>query len=464
MTMKRHSISKIILLTGISLVLFSCNSSRHFDRSTVDTNGIYGDATADSTNAADIPWLQFFSDPQLNALIEEALTNNLDLQIAVKRVEEAQAYFSQSKALLFPSLNLAGQTTYVRNSESTYPDGPREVNGYQLAASTSWEIDIWGKLRSAKRAAYADLLSSDAGRKAVQTSLIANLASAYYTLVALDEQEKITKESVKNNIDLVETMKLLQESGRVTGAAVVQSEAARYAAEVTIPDLEQSITETENTICLLLGRTPGTIARGNMEQQTVPQLMHAGVPSQLLDNRPDVMQAEYAVMGAFETTNNARAYFYPALTLTATSGFQSVDLKDLLDPGSFMANVVGGLAAPLFNGKANSTRLKVAKAQQEEALLSLRSALLTSGQEVSNSLSSYKNVNDKIELRKKQIDALEKSVDYTKELLLYGSATYTEVLNAQQSLLAAKLNSVNDQVQQLTAALSLYKALGGGWK
>lgn len=445
-------------------MLFSCNSSRHFDRSTVDTNGIYGDAPADSTSSADLPWQQFFSDAQLKALINEALTNNLDLQVAVKRVEQAEAYFSQSKASMLPSLSVAAQTGYTRNSETRYPDGPREVNGYQLTGSSSWEIDIWGKLRSAKRAAYADLLSSDAGRKAVQTSLVANLASAYYTLVALDEQEQITRETVKNNMDLVETMKALQQSGRVTSAAVVQSEAARYAAEVTIPDLEQQIKETENTICMLLGRTPGPISRSSLDQQSVPQLMHTGVPSQLLDKRPDVMQAEYAVMGAFETTNNARAYFYPALTITASAGFESVDLKDLIDPASFMANVIGGLTTPLFNKKANTTRLKVAKAQQEEALLNLRSALLNSGREVSDALSSYKNVNDKMALRKQQIDALEKSVDYTKELLLYGSATYTEVLNAQQSLLVAQLNSVNDQVQQLTAALSLYKALGGGWK
>lgn len=453
-----------MLLAGIGFALYSCAGSRHFDRETVETESIYGDAPTDSINSADLHWQEFFGDPQLKALVEEALANNLDLQMAISRVEQAQANFSQSKAAQWPSLSVAAQTTYVRNSEATYPDGPREVNGYQLAASSSWEVDIWGKLRSAKRVAYANLLSTDAAQKAVQTSLIANLASAYYSLMALDEQEKITRETVKTNIDLVETMKLLQASGRVTGAAVVQSEAARYAAEVTLPDLAQQITETENTICLLLGRTPGPIERSSLKEQLVPELMHTGVPSQLLDNRPDVMQAEYAVMAAFETTNNARAYFYPALTITASAGLESVELDDLLDPGSFMANVLGGLAAPLFNAKANKTRLTVAKAQQEEALLGLRSALLASGQEVSNALSSFDHVNTKISLRKQQIDALEKSVEYTKELLLYGSATYTEVLNAQQSLLAAQLSSVNDQVQQLTASLSLYKALGGGWK
>lgn len=462
--MKRHSLLKIVLLAGMSFALFSCNSSRHFDRDSLDMEDIYGSAAADTLNSADLAWQDFFGDPQLKILIDEALTNNLDLQVAVKRIEQAEAYFSQSKAALLPSLSVAGQATYVRNSESVYPNGPREANGYQLMGSSSWEIDIWGKLRSAKRAAYANLLQSDAGYKAVQTALVANLATAYYNLVALDEQERITKETVKNNIDLVETMKALQASGRVTGAAVVQSEASRYAAEVTIPDLEQQIVETENTICLLLGRTPGTVVRSSLDEQSVPELMHTGVPAQLLDKRPDVMQAEFAVISAFETTNSARAYFYPALTISASGGFEAVDLKDLLDPGSFAANVLGGLTAPIFAKKSNSTRLKVAQAQQEEALLGLRSTLLNSGAEVSNALASYKNVSDKMALRKLQLDALDKSVEYTKELLLYGSATYTEVLNAQQSLLAAQLSEVNDHVQQLTAALSLYKALGGGWK
>ena len=464
--MKRISINKISLLAGLALLLFSCNSSRHFDRKTVDTADLYGEAATDSTNTADTPWQDFFSDPSLKELITEALSNNIDLQIAIKRVEEASAYFSQSKAALLPSLSLDAQAGYTRNSKSVYPDpdGPREVNAYQLMGNASWEVDIWGKLRSSKRAAYADLLASDAGKKAVQTSLIANLASAYYTLVALDKQMEITQQTVQTNIDLVETMKALQQSGQVTGAAVVQSEAARYATEVTLPDLSQQITETENTICMLLGRTPGTIKRSSLDEQQIPEMLNTGVPSQLLDNRPDVMQAEYAVMSAFEVTNNARAYFYPALTLTAGAGFESVKLNDLLDPGSFAANVIGGLSAPLFNKRANATRLKVAKAQQEEALLSLRSALLTSGQEVSNALSSYENTAQKISLRKQQISALEKSVEYTRELLLYGSATYTEVLNAQQSLLSAQLSEVNDHVQELTAALSLYRALGGGWK
>ena len=463
--MKIHSIKYIVLIAGIAGILGSCSTSRHYQRGTVSTDNLFGDTLiTDSATMASQPWRELFNESHLQKLIQEGLDNNPDLLTAIQKVKEAEAYFSQSKAALFPSVSANGKGTYIRNPESIYPNGPREVNTFQLSGEASWELDLWGKLSSSKRAAYANLLASDAGKKAVQTRLISSIASAYYTLLGLDSKLAITQETVKNNIDLVETIKVLKESGRVTGAAIVQSEAARYAAEVTIPDLQQQIREAENALSLLLGRVPGIIERGRIEEQTLPSILKTGVPAQLLDNRPDVMQAEFAIMSAYETTNSARAYFYPALTLTASTGFIAADLNKLLDPTSFAANVIGGLAQPLFNKRINSTRLKVAKAQQEEALISFRNTLLKAGQEVHNTLGLYESSVQKIALRKLQLGALIKSVDYTKELLTYGSATYTEVLNAQTSLLSAQLSSVNDQLQQLNAVVTLYRALGGGWK
>jgi NodT family efflux transporter outer membrane factor (OMF) lipoprotein len=463
--MNKYSIKYVILMAGIAGIMVSCSTSRHYQRGTVSTDELFGDTViTDSATMANQPWDELFTESRLQKLIQEGLDNNPDLQLAIQKVVEAEAYFSQSKAALLPSISANGKGTYLRNPESVYPNGPREVSTYQLSAEASWEVDLWGKLRSSKRAAYANLLASDAGKKAVQTRLIANIASAYYTLTGLDEKLAITRQTVKNNIDLVETIKVLKESGKVTGAAIVQSEAARYAAEVTIPDLEQQIRETENALCLLLGRTPGTIDRGKIDEQTLSPLLKTGVPSQLLDNRPDVMQAEFAVINAYELTNNAHAYFYPALTLTASTGFVAADLSQLLDPTSFAANVIGGLTQPLFNKRINATRLKVAQAQQEEALISFRNSLLKAGQEVHNTLGLYESSVQKMALRKLQLDALIKSVDYTKELLTYGSATYTEVLNAQTSLLSAQLSSVNDKLQQLNAVITLYRVLGGGWK
>ncbi len=463
--MKTTSIKHIILISVLTGIMISCNTMVQFQREKVNTDGLYGSsATTDTATIADKPWEELFTETTLHQLIQEGLDNNPDLRIAVQRVLEAEAYFSQSKAALLPGISAKGTATYIRNPESVYPDGPREINSNQLVIEASWEIDLWGKLRSSKRAAYANLLAGDAGQKAVQTRLIANIASTYYSLIGLDAKLIITRQTVKNNIDLVETIKALKESGKVTGAAVVQSEAARYAAEVTIPDLEQQIRETENTLCLLLGRVPGTIQRGKIDEQALSSVLNTGIPAQLLDNRPDVMQALYGVMNAYEITNNARAGFYPALTLTASTGFAATDLNQLLDPKSFAANVIGGLAQPLFNRKVNVTRLKVARAQQEEALINFRNTLLKAGQEVNNSLGSYQSSVQKIALRKLQLEALVKSVDYTKELLNYGSANYTEVLNAQTNLLSAQLSSVNDRLQQLNAVVSLYRALGGGWK
>ena len=464
--MKAVSLKNIILIAGVAGTLMACSTSRHYHRQTGNTDGLFGDTvTTDSVTMADMPWQELMTDPYLKELIEEGLKSNLDLKISIQSVLAAEAYLSQSKAALWPSLSLGADGTYVRYSKAVYPNNPTFAHGEDLTLTSSWEIDIWGKLRGEKRAAYANLLSSDAGRKAVQTRLISNIASSYYSLLALDRQLAITRQTVKNNMDLVETMKALKENGQVTGAAVVQSEASRYAAEVTIPDLEQQITEMENTIDLLLGRNPGTrVKRGTLTDQQINNQIRTGVPSQLLDNRPDVMQAEYAVISAYETTNSARAYFYPALTITASGGFEAIDLGDLLKPENMAINLLGGLTQPIFNRKANSTRLRVAKTQQEKALLSFQSALLNAGREVQNALSSYQTATDKMDLRKKQLEALNKSVSYTKELLTYGSANYTEVLTAQQSLLAAQLNDVNDHLQQLNAVVNLYRSLGGGWK
>ena len=462
--MRTTTIKHIILVSGLASVLFACNTTQHFHRDSIDTDGLYGTQATDTANLASRSWQELFSDSDLQKLIAEGLKNNPNLQIAIQRVKESEAYFSQSRASLLPGINGRGTVNYTRNPKSIYPDGPREVSSSQLGLEASWEVDIWGKLRSSKRAAYANLLASDAGQKAVQTRLIANIATAYYNLSALDAKLNITRQTVKNNMDLVETMKVLKESGRVTGAAIVQSEAARYAAEVTIPDLEQQIRETQNALSLLLGRTPGNIDRNPLPNAIDASLVKTGVPSQLLDNRPDVMQAEFDVMSAFEMTNNARAYFYPALTLTASSGFGATSLDKLLDPASFAASVVGGLAAPIFNKRGNVTRLKVAKAQQEEALHNLRYTLLNAGQEVNNALGMYDTAAKKMVLRQQQLDALQKSLDYTEELLKYGSATYIEVLNAQQNLLSAQLSDVNDHLQQLNAVVSLYRTLGGGWK
>lgn len=463
--MRKISLINIYFLAGLACLVFACKTTQYPAMESVNTDKLYGDTlVTDTSSLAGKHWNEIFADTVLQGLITEGLNNNFDLRIAIQREKEAEAYFKQSGAQLLPGISAGASDSYSHNSESINKNGPVESNVVQMGFQASWELDIWGKLRSYKRAAYADLLASDAGRRAVQTRLISDIATTYYYLVALDAKMAIATQTVQNNIDLVETMRRLQASGKVTGAAIVQAEATRYSAEVIIPDLKQQILVTQNTLSHLLGRTGGPINRGSLDGQLVTPLMTIGVPASLLDNRPDVLQARYEVMSAYEITKGARRYFYPAITLSGSAGLAAVALDELLNPTSFASNLVAGLTQPVFQKKANITRLKVARAQQEEALLNFKSVLFNAGNEVQNALGSYQASVQKINLRVSQIEALNNSVNFSKELLTYGSANYTEVLYAQQSLLSAQLNSVDDQVQKLDAVVSLYRALGGGWR
>ncbi len=463
--MRTYSHLNIFLLAGLILIFGACSVNRNLPLNSVKTDGLYGDTlVTDSSSLADLNWDQLFTDSLLLQLIHEGLDNNLDLKVAVQREMEAEAYFKQSRAALLPGISGVASGSYSHNSESIYPNGPMESNVLQLGGQANWEIDLWGKLKYLKRAAYADFLASDAGRRAVLTRLIADIATAYYNLLSLDAKLSITQKTVLTDQDVVDAMRTLQSSGKVNGAAVVQSEAAKYGAEVIIPDLRQQILEAQNSLSLLLGRSGSTIKRGQLDDQSVPPAMTIGIPARLLDNRPDVVQAKYAVMSAFEMTRSARRYFYPSLTITAGAGLAAVKLDELFNPTSFASNIVAGLTQPIFNKRANITRLRVAKSEQEVALLNFKGTLLNAGNEVQDALGSYNSSLQKISLREKQIQSLENALSYTRELLTYGSANYTEVLYAQQNLLSAQLNGVNDKVQQLTAVISLYRALGGGWK
>ncbi|MDZ7681032.1 MAG: efflux transporter outer membrane subunit [Fodinibius sp.] len=334
---------------------------------------------------------------------------------------------------------------------------------YSVSLSSSWELDVWGKLTSAKKASYAALLQTEATRRAIQTTLIANVANSYYRLLALDRQLEITEQTVENRRQDVETVKALKEGSVVTGVSVQQSIANQFAAEVTIPELKQQITEQEHALSVLLGRAPGSIERSSLSEQSPIDSLATGMPAQLLRNRPDIIAAEQNFRRAFELTNSARAYFYPSFRLTAEGGYQSLTTEDLFQPGSVFYNLVAGLTQPIFNNGQNKARLKRSKAQQEQAKLQLRSTILDASSEVSNALSRYQNADQKLELRQQQLNALQNAVEYSRELLRYGDATYTEVLAAQQNYLSAQLSNVNDQLQELIAGVDLYRALGGGW-
>jgi outer membrane protein, multidrug efflux system len=415
----------------------------------------------DSTNLADVPWKKLFTDSLLQSLIEEALANNSDLLIATSRMKKATANFKQSRASFFPSLSVGANAAF-QNANS---DGSGTSSMYQIFGSSSWELDVWGKLRNTKRANISAFLESEAYKRAIQTQLIAGIASTYYRLLAYDAQLFITEQTLEKRVANVEAMKLLKNNDVITGADLVLSEANRYAAAVSIPDLKQNIYETENTLCLLLGRNPGAIKRDSLARQEISVDLKYGLPSQLLANRPDVQEAEYRFRYYYQLTNVARSYYYPALTITASGGISETDFSKLFDAKSVFWNLTGGLVQPLFNQGLNRQRLKVAQANEEEALIAYKQTLLTACNEVVNAMHEYQTASEKIAIRTKQVEYLEKSVDYTMELLKYTSSTnYTDVLTAEVNLLSAQINHINDKLQQLQAIVYLYQSLGGGWK
>ena len=424
-------------------------------------NSLYRDLDIfDSSSIAMVPWHELFTDTCLQSIIEKAVSNNPDMEVAIARVKKAEAAFRQSRTEFFPSLNAGINATY---QSKTGGIGVPEY--YQLFASTSWEADIWGKFRSAKRASLASLMASEAFKRAVTTDLIASAAINYYNLLALDAQLDITQRTLEKRISNAETMEALRDNDLITSADLVLSQANRYSTEIIIPELKQRIYETENVLSLLMGKEPGPINRTSLEQQNLSEDLRTGVPAQLLANRPDVVQAEYRLRYYYETAKSARANFYPSLTINARGGLTETSLNALYNQPVFFWSILGGLVQPIFNYGLNKQRFLSATADFEESQASFRKILLNAGNEVVNAMHSYETATDKMSIREKQVGYLEKAVEYTTELLKYTSTTsYIDVLTSEVTLLSAQLNSVNDKFEQLQSIVALYQSLGGGWK
>lgn len=467
--MNRYIKGLVLLGLMASVGLTSCQLTNKYKTPELNTEKLYRDETsADTVTIANIPWKEYFSDPILQSLIEEGLQNNFDMQIAYTRIKQSEANLGIARAAYFPSVSLVGAVQQNRHSVNSA--GEKDVLGthseqYSLGIAASWELDVWGKLNRQSRASYAQFLGSHAYKNLVQTSLISNIATSYYSLLALDEQLKVTKETVGLLKESAATMEAMQQAGMLTGAAVEQSKALLYQTQVSIPDLENSIKQLENSISTLIGRNPGYVFRGAITEQQVSANLNHGVPAQLLAKRPDVQQAELSFRSAFELTNAAQASFYPSISLNSQSmiGFGTTNtLSNFFKPEHIFANIIGNLAQPIFAKKQLTGQLKIRKAQQEEALLTFKQTVLNAGSEVSNILYRYESSLSKNETRSKQVESLNKSVYYTQELLKAGEANYTEVLNAEQNYLQAQLGQVSDKLEQLQASVNLYRALGGG--
>ena len=338
------------------------------------------------------------------------------------------------------------------------------VDQYDITASLSWEADVWGKIRSNKRASAANYLQSVAAHQAVKTQLISSIAITYYQLLALDSQLEITKKTIESRKKGVETIKALKDAGLTNQVAVDQNIAQYNSARALEVDIETAIFKTENTLSILLGKSAQKLERGSLTNQKIDTELKLGIPSTLLSNRPDVMAAEYNLIQSFELTNVARSNFYPSLKLTASGGFQSLDLDNLLNTNSLFSTIVGGLTQPIFNKRSLKTQKEVALAQQEQSLLQFKKTLLVAGNEVSNALFTYKSETKKFAFRKNEVEALRKAEQNSDELLKNGYATYLDLLTARQSALNAELNIIDSKLQQLVSIVNLYEALGGGWQ
>lgn len=463
--MKRLHQNTIYTLLFFIILWSSCKVTKPYTKPDGPAASSYRDAgNADTTNMAGMKWDALFTDTLLHGLIREGLAANLDLKIAIERINESKANLRMSKAAFLP--DVSGSVS-VKQSKLSFPQGFGifdSTTQYDLGINTGWELDIWGKLGSAKRAAMANLLASDAAKRTVQTQLIADIANNYFELLALDEQLKVTKKTALNRAADAEAIKLLFESSILNGVAVVQSEANFYEADLAIPDLEQKIRETEHALSVLLARSPGKVNRSSLYGQKLSYDLKPGIPSQLLAHRPDVQQAEFNFRSAFEQHNVARTYFYPALRITAAGGFSSLNTSDWFTSGGIFGNIAGGITQSIFNKGINKARLNTTESRQKQAFYQFENSLLKASQEVSNALSVYEAAAQKEDKRRKQLKALQLALEFNKELLNNSKNTnYTDVLAAEQNLLSAELKGINDQSQKLHAVVNLYRALGGGW-
>ena len=413
--------------------------------------------SVDTASLASLSWRELFTDLPLQRLIETGLTHNTDLGIARLKVQEAEALLSTSKLAYLPSISLSPQGSI------TSIEGNSPSRTYNLAAAADWEIDIFGKLLNAKRGAQAALEQSDAYRQAVQTQLIATIANSYYTLLMLDKQLDISKRTAETWTESLQVMKALKRAGQATEMAVAQTEASKLSVEASILSIERQINEMENSLSTLLELPAQAIERSTIENQTFPDSLAVGVPLQLLSRRPDIRQSEQQLAAAYYATNAARSAFYPNITLSGSAGWTNAVGGSILNPGQWLFSAVASLVQPIFNRGKNIANLKIAKAQQEEALLAFNQSILNAGAEVNDALTQWQTARKRIAIDEQQIVSLSSALRNAELLMQYSSQNYLEVISARQSLLQAELNSTTDRFDEIQGIINLYHALGGGY-
>jgi outer membrane protein, multidrug efflux system len=465
----------LILIAG---VLSGCKSPQTMSPGISDLPKTFG-GRLDSVNSASMKWKDYFKDPLLINLIDTALRNNYDLLMTFQRIERARSDVRLAKGAMLPSINanaLAAQRKFGlytmdgAGNISTPIEGeeliPIHLPDYYVGLQTSWELDVWGKLKSTKAAALSRYLASAQGRNWIVTNLISEMATGYYELLSLDLQLNIIRETISLQEDAFNVIQYQKQAGRANELAVKQFEAQFVNSQTLELEVRREIVETENRLNFLLGKYPQPIKRGDWGFSTsVPFNLEVGVPSDLLRFRPDVMQAEFDLLAAKADVNSARAAFFPSFNITGGYGFQAFKTAYLFSsPESTAYTLLGSLTAPLINRSAIKSAYRNAKAAQIEAMYNYQKTILNGFVEVNNELLKIRNLDALSSLKDKEVRVLSESIEISSELFKTGRATYLEVIVTQQKALQAKIELIRVKKNQFDAAINLYKALGGGWQ
>ncbi|MBO5591400.1 MAG: TolC family protein [Prevotella sp.] len=461
---------KILIFAAATMLLGSCGVYNKYERPSVDTQGLIRDVESDADTLAvapqdtasfgNLPWRAVFTDPQLQALIEQGLQKNSDLRNAALTVQMYETMLKAAKLAFLPAINFGSNS--LGNIQTIYTDPSQTNKSYSFPMTASWTLDLFGNILSQKRSTQMKLLGFKDYQMAVRAQVVSGIANCYYTLLMLDEQVRIVTEMSKMAKETWEMMKLQHQLGRMRSTSVQSAEAAYLNTLTQANDFRRQIRSTENALSLLIGQAGQQIPRSTLAAQSLPTEFSTGVGVALLKNRPDVHNAEMQLAACFHDVQTARSQFYPNITIGATGAFGNVN--GTLNPGKWLTNFFGGLTQPIFNRGALTANLKVSKLKYEQAFNSWQNAILSAGNEVSNALINYHVYDENSKLESQRVEVLTKNVEDTRALYKSSGSTYLEVLTAQTQLLSAQLAKVNDDYSKMVNVITLYTALGGGGK
>lgn len=454
---------------AVCLLLTSCGVYNKYERPDVNTTGLIRDvvsdidtlAVQDTASFGNLPWRSVFTDPQLQALITQGLEHNANLQNAALTVQMYETMLKAAKLAFLPAITIGG-TSPMGSISTLYTDPRQTTKSYSIPVAASWTLDLFGNILSQKRSTQMKLLGYKDYQMAVRAQVVSGIANSYYTLLMLDEQLRILTEMSAMSKETWEMMKLQYQLGRMRSTSVQSAEAAYLSVQTQANDMRRQIRATENALCLLIGQPGQQVPRSTLAEQSLPTEFATGVGVRLLNNRPDVHNAEMNLAACFHDVQTARSQFYPNVTVGASAAFNNGSGQ--INPGKWLLSLFGSLTQPIFARGALIANLKVSKLKYEQAFNTWQNAILSAGNEVSNALVNYRGYDENSKLEAQRIAVLTKTVEDTRALYKSSGSTYLEVLTAQTQLLSAQINKVSDDFSKMQSVVSLYTALGGGGK